>query len=85
MSYTIDTLTAARELEDAGIEPGHARAIVTTIARADDSLATKTDLDAVRTGLEAAMETLKAELTVRIIASQIATAMLLFAALRFLG
>ena len=73
MAYTIDTAAA--------------RAIVETVAVADDSLATKADLAALKTDL-AALKTdlaaLEAELTVRIIAAQVATATLLFAALRFL-
>ncbi len=73
MAYTIDTAAAVERLEAAGVDTAAARAIVETVAVADDSLATKADLAA-----------LKADLTVRIIAAQVATATLLFAALRFL-
>ena len=73
MAYMIDTAAAVERLEAAGVDTAAARAIVETVAVADDSLATKADLAA-----------LKAELTARIIAAQVATATLLFAALRFL-
>jgi len=54
-----DTLQAARHLEGAGIETRQAEAIVTTMAKAfDDTVATKSDLAAVRADLDA----LKAEL-----------------------
>ncbi len=80
MAYTIDTAAAVERLEAAGVDTAAARAIVETVAVADDSLATKADLAA----LKADVAALKAELTVRIIGAQVATATLLFAALRFL-
>lgn len=72
MAYSIDTAAAMRRLESAGLDAEAARAIVETVAEADEGLATKADLAA-----------LKADLTTRIIAAQVATATLLFAALRF--
>ena len=42
---TFDTLTAARELEAAGIERHHAEAIAKVVSRGDERAATKSDLD----------------------------------------
>lgn len=44
----IDTHAAVRELEAAGIETAQAEAIVRTIARADETIATKADVAALR-------------------------------------
>lgn len=95
MAYTIDTAAAISDLEAAGVETKVARAIVRTFAAANDELATKSDLTALKVefaalkaefvALKADLKALKAELTMRIIAAQVATAMLLFAALRFFG
>ena len=63
-----------RRLESAGLDFEAARAIVETVAETDEGLATKADLAALRS-----------DLTTRIIAAQVATATLLFAALRFFG
>ena len=92
-----DTLTAARQLEDAGIENKQAEAIVTTMAKAfDDSVATKSDLAAVRADLDAVKAELKADIQQvkadlktelatavnRMLLAQLAIAGLLFAALK---
>ena len=74
MAYSIDTAAAMRRLESAGLDAAAARAIVETVAEVDEGLATKADLTA-----------LKADLTTRIVAAQVATATLLFAALRYFG
>ena len=63
-----------RRLESAGLDAAAARAIVETVAEVDERLATKADLTA-----------LTADLTTRIVAAQVATATLLFAALRYFG
>ena len=85
MAYTIDTAAAISDLEDAGIESTAARAIVRTVATASDELATKSDLAAVKTEIMAELALQRSALTVRIVGAQVATATLLFAAIRFLG
>ena len=71
---TFDTLSAARELKAAGIEPEHAEAIAGTVRQATaadrEALATKADLAELETRLRAAAQAdiagLRAELgTVR--------------------
>ena len=79
MAYSIDTAAAMRRLEEVGFEPNKARVIVETVAESDEGLATKGDI----TGLKSDMAALKSELTLRIVGAQVATATLLFAALRF--
>ena len=44
----IDTHAAVRELEAAGMDTVQAEAIVKTIARADERIATKRDIDTLR-------------------------------------
>ena len=63
-----------RRLESAGLNSEAARAIVETVAETDQGLATKADLAA-----------LKSDLTTPIVAAQVATATVLFAALRYFG
>ncbi len=78
MAYTIDTAAAIRNLEEAGLEPIAAQAIVDTVSRTDSDFVTENTLNA-------RLEVLEARLTARIIGAQVATAMLLFAALKWLG
>ena len=61
-STTFDTLTAARDLEAAGIERGHAEATATAIGRGDERLATKADLDRLEAATKADLAALRAEL-----------------------
>ena len=42
--YSLDTLSAARDLEAVGFNPQQAEAIVAAISRADEQLATKNDV-----------------------------------------
>ena len=42
--YSLDTLSAARDLEAVGFNPQQAEAIVAAISRADEQLATKNDI-----------------------------------------
>lgn len=44
----IDTHAAVRELENAGMNTAQAEAVVRTIAQVDHELATRTDLEALR-------------------------------------
>ena len=46
---TFDTLSAARNLEAAGIDRGHAEAIVAAIGNAGEEVATKGDLEPLAT------------------------------------
>ena len=48
---TFDTLTAARDLEAAGVERGQAEAIASAIRNGQGDLATKADIAAVRTDI----------------------------------
>ncbi len=73
MSFRVDTAAVMHDLKSAGIEERAAEAIVRAISEADSDLATKSDI-----------AILRSELLTRIIAAQVATALLLFAALRFL-
>ncbi len=68
---TVDTLTAARALEEAGIDPKQAEAIVQAIRSSGEATITKADLDA---AISAAVN--------NILPAQIAVAGLLFAALK---
>ena len=89
MPITIDTLAAQRTMESAGIEPAHAEAIVTAFAHTGDEVATKDDIRrleveiaGVRTELSAAIKTEISALNNRVIGVVLATAALLYAALR---
>ena len=60
---TFDTLVAARELEDAGMEPAQAAAITHTIRSAlSEGVATAADLAALRTDLAELKAELRADL-----------------------
>ena len=54
-STSFDTLRAAHDLEAAGFERKQAEAIATAINHGDERAATKADLDASISGLEARM------------------------------
>ena len=86
MAYSIDTAAAMRRLEEVGFESDKARVIVETVAESDEGLATKGDITGLKSdmaALKSDMAALKSELTLRIVGAQVATATLLFAALRF--
>ena len=59
----LDTLSLARELQDAGIEPRHADAITHVVQQAVDhgDPATRSDLDALRKEVRADIDALRAE------------------------
>ena len=89
MAITVDALAAQRTMEAAGIEPGHAEAIATAFAHTGDEVATKDDIRrleveiaGVRTELSAAIKTEISALNNRVIGVVLATAALLYAALR---
>ena len=64
MTFALDTLQTAADLEAAGIPASHAKAIVGAIARAraDEQSATKADLGNVETKLEAKIDALGAKI-----------------------
>lgn len=64
MTRKSDTLAAARDLEAAGIDRGHATAIVLAIGQAGDEVATKADLQPLAT--KAAVAALEARIEARI-------------------
>ena len=66
MTFALDTLQTAADLEAAGIPASHAKAIVSAIARADEQSATKADLGNVESKLEAKIDAAKAELEAKI-------------------
>ncbi len=67
MNNHFDTLSAVEALEDAGIAPDHARAIVGQVNRAvDENVATKADLKQLETTLKADTRQLRTELNARI-------------------
>ena len=60
--HSIDTLTTARDLEAAGIERQHAEAIATAIGRADEQAASKADLAALESWIDARLAALRSEM-----------------------
>ena len=75
---TIDTLAAAKALERAGMENGHAEAVAVVVRDATADLATKADLSALESRLEAKL----ANSVNRMLLGNLAIAGLLFAALK---
>ena len=75
-----DTLSAARQLEAAGIETKHAEAIVTAIRQSGESAVTKTGLEALRSDFKADLSSA----VNRMLLAQVAIAGLLFTAIKFL-
>ena len=61
-AFRIDTAAAIRELENAGVGSRQAAAIVSLHAEADAALATKVDVDGLRTELKADIDGLRTEL-----------------------
>lgn len=74
-SAAFDTLRAARELQEAGIERGHAEAIAHVVGLRGEDYATKGDLSALEARLEAKIKSLGATVGARMdtFASQIET------------
>ena len=66
MSGTFDTLTAARELEAAGMDRKQAEAVAGAIRKGQGQLVTIADLSAVETRLTAKLETLETRLTAKL-------------------
>ena len=86
---TIDTLAAARALERAGMENGHAEAVAVVVRDATADLATKADLNALEdrlneklASLEGRLEAKLANAINRMLLGNLAVAGLLFAALK---
>ena len=57
-----DTLTVSKELQDAGIEAKHAEAIAWAVKQGQGDLATKQDLNLLKTELKSDIEQLRTEL-----------------------
>lgn len=53
VSATFDTLQAARDLEKAGVAKAHAEAIAEAIRSGNGELATRSDIDGLRTSISA--------------------------------
>jgi len=66
MAVPFDTLRLARRQEGAGFPPQQARDMAEAIGEAVAQLATKADLDALRTELKAEIEILKRDMTIRL-------------------
>ena len=62
MSAAFDTLAAARDLEAAGMDRAHAEAVAGAIRAGQGGLATKADLDALRSDMAALRTATKADL-----------------------
>ena len=60
--HSIDTLTTARDLEAAGIERRHAEAIATAIGYSDEQVASKADLAALESRIDAKLAALRSEM-----------------------
>ena len=86
---TIDALAAAKALERAGMENGHAEAVAVVVRDATADLATKADLNALEgrlderlAALEGRVEAKLANAVNRMLLGNLAIAGLLFAALK---
>ena len=62
VTAAFDTLTVSKELQDAGIEAKHAEAIALAVKQSQGDLATKQDLNLLRTELKSDIDKLKTEL-----------------------
>ena len=82
-----DTLSAVQDFEAAGIERKHAEAIAKVVNHGDERAATKADLEAATTALDARMTNLEARMTAtlyRALWIQGGAVIAILAALRFL-
>ena len=59
-TYTLDTHATVKQLEDAGMDPRQAEAVVAAISRSDAELATKADLKVGIAGVRADIDKLEA-------------------------
>ena len=78
MAYRLDTAAAAERIVAAGADPALARAVVAEVARADESIGAKVCL-------RAELATFEVRLRKWVVGIALATAALLFAALRLTG
>ena len=62
MATTFDTLRAATQLQEAGFEEAHARALVTFAEEMSETLATKDDLEKTATALDTKIGQLEAKM-----------------------
>ncbi len=61
MSITLDTLTAARDMERAGLQQGAAESVAEAVRAGQGELATRADLDALRTAAKTDMDALRGD------------------------
>jgi len=88
MPYPLDTHAAIQNLTAAGIEPAHAEAIVATMVRSYEADTAEGDVPILGAHLDVAVARLEARIVARehrTLLAGVATAVLLFAALRSLG
>lgn len=87
MAYSIDTAAAIRRLEEAGCDSSVAIAIVDTLKEQEGELVSKEYLDlridTLENKIEAKVEATKNYLIYRLVASQIATGLLVFALIKY--
>ena len=62
MSETFDTLGAARQLKDAGMERPHAEAVADVVRDSRSGLATQDGMDALRSETKAGLDAVRREL-----------------------
>ena len=84
MAIMIDTHAAIQELEAAGADPKLAKAIVSTVTQSGDTVATKSDLAALRADLRADFAQLEQRTILRIVTNAAIANGILFAALHYL-
>ncbi|MDE0046513.1 MAG: DUF1640 domain-containing protein [bacterium] len=63
MTAAFDTLAAARDLESAGMDRAHAEAVAGAIRAGQGELATRGDLDALRTATQADLAAVRGDIT----------------------
>lgn len=92
MTYLIDTAKAIRRIEEAGLPHEQAEAIVETFADANEQVATKSDIDHLRSEMKAEIKRLEEKiaslekyLLFRIVLTQLAGVGLVFALIKFFG
>lgn len=68
-TYTIDTAAAIEQLESNGFDSKQAKALVEIIAERQEELATKGDLDSLKTEINGEIKNLKSELKLWIVSA----------------
>ena len=68
MTYFIDTAAAVEKIEQSGLSRKQAEAIVSTLAKNGDQVATKSDIDHLETVIKNNVKNIKTEITIRALA-----------------